>query len=88
MVSNDVTFQLDVSLQDDAISNSNLDQDAALPTGGQKVVAISPSIDYVLNNRINLKLYFDQRRVEPKISTSPPITTTRAGIQIRISLAQ
>lgn len=87
-VSNDVNFQLDVSLRDDAISNSNLDQDAALPTGGQKVVLISPSIDYVLNNRVNLKLYFDQRRVEPKISTSPPITTTRAGVQIRISLAQ
>ncbi|MBC8033152.1 MAG: cell surface protein SprA, partial [Chitinophagaceae bacterium] len=85
---NDVNFRVDLSLRDDATSNSRLDQDAALPTSGQKVVTISPSIDYVLNNRINLKFYFDQRRVEPKISTSPPITTTRAGVQIRISLAQ
>jgi cell surface protein SprA len=60
----------------------------ALPTSGQKEVVISPSIDYVLNNRVNIKLYFDQRRVIPKISTSPPITTTRAGLQLRIALAQ
>ena len=85
---NDINFRLDFAVRDDATANSRLDQDAALPTGGQKVVTISPSIDYVLNNRVNVKLYFDQRRVAPKISTSAPITTTRAGLQIRISLAQ
>ncbi len=85
---NDINFRLDLSVRDDATSNSRLDQDAALPTAGQKVISLAPSIDYVLNNRVNVKLYFDQRRVEPKISTSAPITTTRAGVQIRISLAQ
>lgn len=85
---NDINFRLDFSLRDDVTSNSRLDQDAALPTAGQRVIGINPSIDYVLNNRINVKLYFDQRRVEPKISTSAPITTTRAGVQIRVSLAQ
>ncbi|HZG26637.1 MAG TPA: hypothetical protein VEZ17_18745, partial [Chitinophagaceae bacterium] len=85
---NDINFRLDFSIRDDATSNSRLDQEAALPTAGQRIISISPSIDYVLNNRINVKLYFDQRRVEPKISTSAPITTTRAGVQIRVSLAQ
>ncbi|HYF29687.1 MAG TPA: cell surface protein SprA [Chitinophagaceae bacterium] len=85
---NDINFRLDFSLRDVATSNSRLDQTVALPTSGQKEVIISPSIDYVLNNRVNIKLYFDQRRVIPKISTAPPITTTRAGLQIRIALAQ
>ena len=85
---NDASFRLDLSMRDDATSNSRLDQTQALPTAGQKVIFINPSIDYVLSNRVNIKLYFEQRRVEPKISTSPPITTTRAGLQIRISLAQ
>ena len=84
---NDLTLRLDFSIRDDATSSSYLDQNASLPTGGQRVITISPSLDYVLNNRINLKLYFDQRRTNPKISTTPPITTTKAGIQIRISLA-
>ena len=84
---NDIHFQLDMSIRDDATSNSRLDQSAALPTSGQKVITISPYIDYVLSNRINVKLYFDQRRVIPKVSSSPPITNTRAGLQLRISLA-
>lgn len=85
--SNDLTLRLDFSIRDDATSSSYLDQNASLPTGGQRVIRISPSLDYVLNNRINLKFYFDQQRTTPKISTTPPITTTKAGIQIRISLA-
>jgi len=85
---NDLTFRIDFSLRDDATSNSYLDQNAALPVGGQKTVRIAPSIDYVINNRIDLKFYFDQTRVTPKISSSPPITTTRAGLQIRISLTE
>lgn len=85
---NDASFRLDFSIRDDITSNSRLDQPTSLPTAGQKVIFINPSIDYVISNRVNLKLYFEQRRVEPKISTAPPITNTRAGLQIRISLAQ
>ncbi|HEX3767142.1 MAG TPA: hypothetical protein VHT72_02150, partial [Puia sp.] len=85
---NDLTLRLDMSLRDDATTNSYLDQNASVPVGGQQVISISPSIDYVVNNRINLKFYFDERRTIPKISSSPPVTTTRAGIQIRISLAE
>jgi cell surface protein SprA len=85
---NDASFRLDVGLRDDITANSRLDQSQSLPTNGQRVITINPTIDYVISNRVNMKLYFEQRRVEPKISTSPPITTTRAGVQIRISLAQ
>ena len=85
---NDASFRLDLSLRDDATANSRLDQTQALPTAGSRIILINPSIDYVISNRVNVKLYFEQRRVEPKISSAPPITNTRAGLQIRISLAQ
>jgi cell surface protein SprA len=84
---NDLTLRLDFSIRDDATSSSYLDQNASLPTGGQRTITISPSVDYVLNNRINLKFYFDQRRTTPKISTSPPIITTKGGLMLRISLS-
>ncbi len=35
---NDVNFRLDLTMRDDATSNSRLDQDNAFSTGGQKVV--------------------------------------------------
>jgi cell surface protein SprA len=85
---NDINFKLDFSIRDDITSNSRLDQLSALPTSGQKVITISPYINYVLNNRVNIKLFFDQRRVIPYTSISAPITTTRAGLQLQISLSQ
>ena len=85
---NDLTLRLDMSFRDDATSNSYLDQNAAVPVGGQQVISISPSVSYVINNRINMKFYYDERRTIPKISSSPPVTTTRAGVEIRISLAE
>ncbi len=87
-VENDVTFTLDFSIRDDINSNSRLDQSNAFATGGQKVITIRPTIDYVLSNRINLQFFFDQRRVNPYISSSAPMVNTRAGMQVRISLAQ
>lgn len=85
---NDVTMRFDFSLRDDATANTKLDQNTAFGTAGQKVVRIAPSIDYVMNNRVNIKLYFEQNRTIPKIATTAPITTTRAGVQIRVSLSQ
>ena len=85
---NDVTLRLDFSLRDDATANSKLDQNTSFGTGGQKVIRIAPSIDYVLNKRVQLQLYFEQNRNIPKISNSFPTTNTRGGLKVRISLAQ
>ncbi|MEY3059113.1 MAG: cell surface protein SprA, partial [Bacteroidota bacterium] len=85
---NDITFSLDFSIRDDINSNSRLDQANAFATGGQRVVSIRPTIDYVISNRVNIQLYFDQRRLNPYVSNAAPSVNTRAGVQIRISLAQ
>jgi len=85
---NDVTFRFDFSMRDDATANSKLDQGTSFGTAGQKVIRIAPSIDYIVNNRVSLKLYFEQNRTIPKISNAFPITNTRGGLQVRISLAQ
>jgi cell surface protein SprA len=85
---NDLSIRVDVSMRDEAISNSRLDQSNAYGTGGQQVISIQPSIDYVLNKKINLRFFFDQNKVIPYISTSAPITNTRAGVSVRVSLAQ
>src|SRR5688572_1660663 len=85
---NDVTFKLDFSLRDDATANSKLDQNTAFGTAGQKVINIYPTIDYVVNSRIRATLFFQQQRTIPKIATTAPITNTRAGLTLTISLAQ
>jgi cell surface protein SprA len=84
----DITFAIDFSIRDDVNSNSRLDQSNAFATGGQKVITIRPTIDYVLSNRVSLQFFFDQRRVNPYISNAAPQVNTRAGVNVRISLAQ
>ncbi len=85
---NEINFRIDFKIRDNVTANSRLDQDNNFATGGSKEVTISPTIDYFLNNRINIKLYYDRRKVTPYISSSAPTTNTRAGVQIRISLSQ
>jgi len=85
---NDVTFKFDFSLRDDATANFKLDQTSAIPTAGQKVIRINPTIQYTVNSRIQATLFFQQDRTIPKIATTAPVTNTRAGLQLRISLAQ
>jgi len=85
---NEINFRLDFKLTNNVTSNSILDQNTSFPTSGSKEITISPTIDYYISNRINVKLYFDQRRVNPYVSSSPPTIDTRGGVQLRISLAQ
>ncbi len=85
---NDLTFRLDLSKRNDETTNSTLDQSNTFGTGGQLVISIQPSIDYVMNKRLDAKLYFDQRRVTPYISTSSPTISTRFGLQLKIGLGQ
>lgn len=85
---NEINFRLDFRIRDNVTANSRLDQDNNFATGGSKEITIVPTIDYTLNNRVQLKFYFDQRRVKPYISSSAPTVNTRAGVQVRVSLAQ
>jgi cell surface protein SprA len=84
---NEINFNLNFSIRNNVTSNSRLDQNSAFATNGSREITISPTIDYYISNRINVKLYFDQRRVNPYISSSAPTVDTRAGVQVRISLS-
>jgi cell surface protein SprA len=87
-LNNDIRFQLDWSLRDDATSNSKLDQSNSFVTGGQKVMRLAPSVDYTLNKRVNLRFFYDRTKVIPNLPSASPITTTRAGLEVRVSLAE
>ena len=84
---NEINFSLNFSIRNNVTSNSRLDQNSAFATNGSREITISPTVDYYISNRINIKLYFDQRRVNPYISSSAPTVDTRAGVQVRISLS-
>ncbi len=85
---NDLNVKVDIGLRDDITTNTYLAQDLTIVTRGQKVVSISPSIDYIVSDRVTLRFYYDRRQSIPYTTQSYPITTTRAGVTIRFIFAQ
>lgn len=83
---NELNFRVDVSIRDNVVVNHRLDQEISEPTSGTKTIRVSPSIDYVINKRLNIRIFFDRNRSIPKTSASFPITNTKAGITLRFSL--
>jgi cell surface protein SprA len=87
-LNNDLNIKMDVGLRDDKSSNNYLAQNVNITTRGQKVITISPSIDYIVSDRLTLRFFYDRRQSIPYISSSYPITTTRAGVTLRFIFAQ
>ncbi len=85
---NDINFKFDFSIRDNETINYKLDQDLETPTSGMRTIKISPSIDYVINSRLNIRLFFDRTRTIPKTSQSYPITSVQAGATIRFTLGE
>jgi cell surface protein SprA len=85
---NDLNIKLDIGIRDDKSSNNYLAQNLNVITRGQKVISISPSIDYIVSDKLTLRFYYDRRQSIPYISTSYPITTTKAGVTLRFIFAQ
>lgn len=84
----DVNIKLDLGLRDDYTTINRLDQRVSRATRGQKVITISPSIDYILTQNVTLRFFYDRRQSIPYVSNAFPITTTRGGLMIRFLLGQ
>ena len=56
-------------------------------TMGQQTISLKFSADYVVNSRLNLKIFYDKVITNPFISTTYPGAITNAGFSLRFTLA-
>ena len=82
----DMNFKFDFSFRDDVTINHLLDKNIAEPTRGSRTVSISPSVDYDVNDKLNVRLFFDYNKTVPKTSAAFPITNTQGGVTVRFKL--
>ena len=82
----DLTFEFDFSFRDDITGNHRFDTGNFLVTRGLRSVRFSPSVDYDINDNLNLRLFFDHSFTNPKISSSFPITSSQGGVQLQFTL--
>ncbi len=84
----ELNVNCDVSFRDDMTVNHILDQDQSVATRGMQTLRISPAIEWIPNNRLTFRLFFDYTQTIPAVSTSFPITSLKGGLNIRFSLSQ
>ncbi|MBB6129650.1 T9SS outer membrane translocon Sov/SprA [Mucilaginibacter lappiensis] len=83
---NDVNFKLDFSLRDNKTLIYRADvQEAEISSGAQNIT-VRPSIDYVINQRFNLNLFYDSNITKPYTSQTFNTAYTNFGINLKLLL--
>ena len=84
----DLNVRADLSIRDNRTVIRKLSEDTDQITQGQRIVTIKMTADYVLSDRFNLRIFFDQRVNKPFVSLSYPTSNTNVGFSVRFTLAQ
>jgi len=84
----DLNLRVDLSLRENATIIRKIQEEQNQVTAGQNIISIKTSADYVINERINIRAFYERVINTPVISTSFPSANTNAGISLRFTLAQ
>ena len=85
---NDLNLTGDFSLRKNSTIVRRLQQNIDQPTAGLTILSFKVAADYSVNERFNVRLFFDKTINTPLISTSFPTANTAAGVSVRFTLAQ
>ena len=83
---NNMDFKLDVSVRDNKTVIYRADIEEAEVSSGAKNISLRPSVDYVLNQRFNLKIFYDSNLTKPYTSQSFNTSFSNFGFSLRITL--
>jgi cell surface protein SprA len=83
---NDVNFKIDFSLRDDKTLIYQADVPLAQVSSGAQNITFRPSIDYVINQRFNLNLFYDSNLTRPFTSQTFNTSFTTFGINMKLLL--
>ena len=87
ILKNDVTFRMNMTISDNKTIQRKIDQLNSI-TNGNVNFQLRPNISYVVNQKLNVQMYYEQTINNPLVSNSYRRSTTRFGFQVRFSLAQ
>jgi cell surface protein SprA len=84
---NDVNMSMQIGYNQNETNNFLLDSSLpSTPTQGNTTLQFAPTIDYQVNNRLTVRIFYDKRFTIPATSASFPINYTNAGVTIRFTL--
>ena len=86
-ISSDLDIKLDLNIRNNKTVIRKIVENDEQTTMGQQTISIKFSADYVVNSRLNLKMFYDKVITNPFITTSYPGAITNAGFSLRFTLA-
>ncbi len=87
-IMSDLNLRLDFSIRDTRTIIRRMEEGLDQPTAGQNLISIKLNADYVISERINIRLYYDGTVNRPVVSSAFPTENHAAGISLRFTLAQ
>jgi cell surface protein SprA len=88
IASNSLNLTADFSARRNITIIRRLQEGVNQPTAGLNVYSIKGAADYAVNERLNMRLFYEQTINTPVISTSFPTSNILTGIEVRFSLSQ
>ncbi len=85
-LNNDLTFKVDFSIRDNRTLIYQADVEGSQVSSGAKNITYRPQIDYVINKRFNLSLFYDSNITKPYTSQSFNTAFTNFGINLKLLL--
>jgi cell surface protein SprA len=82
----DLNLRLDVSFRRNQTVIRQVETALNQRTAGTNVVSIRFNADYTINQRLNLRIFYD-RTINTPITTTFPTSNTNSGIQLRFTIA-
>ena len=86
-ISSDLDLKLDLNIMNNKTVIRKIIEDVEQITMGQRLIKIKFSADYVVNQRLNIKAFYDRVITNPFISTTFPSSITNLGFSLRFTLA-
>jgi cell surface protein SprA len=85
-LNNDLTFKVDFSLRDNKTLIYQADIPGAEISSGAQNITYRPEVDYVINQRFNLSLFYDSNITRPYTSQTFNTAFTNFGINLKLLL--
>lgn len=83
---NDMNFRMDVAVNDRKTVIHRADVEDAEVSSGAKNITLRPSVDYVLNQQFNVRMFYDGSITQPYTSQTFYTSFSNFGISLRFTL--
>lgn len=85
-LNNDLNFRFDFALNDTKTVVYRSESNEAEISAGTKTISIRPSVDYMINQRFNIRLFYDSNAIKPYTSQTFANSYMNFGFNLRVML--